>query len=554
MDPYLPAVEKFIETGQIEQAREKLSALSSRLANEKKQVIEMLALASDKTALSLLNFLLGETVLDPETRQRLFQLTMDRAHLNFTFATLLLDHADRAQLVHYVPLFKHILSNETDEDLLNRIIRSAGEFKIDRLVDDVTEFIFYDHMALKTHAIKALERIGNTRALENLEQIALSDKCDQDVLDAIDLLKTNFSGDPPPAIEPDAVQQKGVEPHQNTKSFQVSLALLASAHIKKRVQAIAWFSTRGTRVAEALAESITDLDNLDHDLVLNLIDLAARTIPRESINSLFTLAAHKKIPNHIRFAGYNALAAFPELESVAGIIKGISDPSMYVRMAAIKLMERHCSDYIVAEIKNKIEGGTPAAEKLVHAILDARAVCLVEALMVSDTFSYIVSNYLEKSAPVSVIYSFICILERRGLKSTAKKYIRLRDQKAKIKHKRFIVISSSQAYLDVYAKQIHTCGYAAQTFTSTQEAFEVIVFEKPAAVVCDLFFSNMTALDFAQEVREMFSLEELPIILSSLQQGLAKPELEHELKQSKVNRFCTFPAAPSQIKAWINRS
>lgn len=554
MVPYLPTLEKFIKTGQIEQARELLSALSSRLVNEKKQVIEMLALASDKTALSLLNFLFGETTLDPETRQRLFQLTMDRAHLNFTFVTLLLDHADREQLVHYIPLFKHILSNETDENLLNRIIRSAGKFKIDRLVDDVTEFIFYDHMALKADAIKALERIGNTRALENLEQIALSDKCDQDVLDAIDMLKMNLSGGPPPAIEPDRVQQERVEPCQETNGLEANLTLLASAHIKKRVQALAWFSTRGTRVTEALTESIADLDNLDHDLVLNLLDLAARTIPREAITSLFTLVAHKKIPNHIRFAGYNALTAFPELESVSRIIKGISDPSMYVRMAAIKVMERHCSDYIIAEIKNKIESGTRAAENLVHTILDARAVCLVEALMVSDTFSYIASNYLEKSAPVSVITSFISILERRGLKSTAKKYIRLRDQKAKTKQKSFIVISSSQAYLDVYAKQIHTCGYAARTFISTQEAFEVIVFEKPAAVICDLFFTNMTALDFAQEIREMFSLEELPIILSSLQQGMAKPELEQELKRAKVNRFCNFPAAPSQIKSWINAS
>jgi CheY-like chemotaxis protein len=546
MAPYLPTLRQFIKTGQIEQARQQLSILSSRLDNEKKDVIEMLALASDKTALSLLDFLLGETTLDSETRKRLFQLTMDRAHLNFAFTTLLLNHGDRSQLIHYVPLFKHILSKETNEDLLNRIIRTAGKFKIDLLVDDVAEFIFYDHIALKTDAIKALERIGNTRARERLEQIALTDKCDQDVLDAIDVLEMNMPEAPLAAIGPDMI-----EPQQATASLETNLTLLSSTFLEDRYQAIAYFSTRGTRVAEALAGSITDLNDLDHDLVINLLELTARTIPREAITSLFTLIAHKKIANNIKFAGYNALEAFPDLESVARSIKGISDPSLYVRMAAIKLLERHCSDYIIAEIKNKIESGTKTVEMLVHSILDTRAVCLMEALMISDTFSYMASNYLEKNAPVSVITSFISILERRDLKSTAKKYIRLRDQKAGIKRKGVIVISTSRAYLDVYAKLIHTCGYATRTFTSTQEAFEAILFEKPAAIVCDLFFKDMTAMGFAREIREMFTQKELPIIISSLQQGLAKPELDQELKRSKVNIFCNFPATTSQIKTWI---
>ena len=551
MDPYLPALRQFIKTGRIEQAQEKLSLLSSRMDNEKLEVIEMLALASDKTVLSLLDFLLGKTTLDSETRERLFQLTVDRAHLNFTFTNLLLDHSDRSQLIHYVPLFRHILSNETDEDLLNRIIRTAGKFKIDALIDDVAEFMFYDHMALKTDAIKALERIGNSKARERLEQIALTDKCDQDVLDAIDVLKMNLPG-APVEIEPDIVKSDMTKPQQAINPLEINLTRLASNSLKERYQAIVYFSNQGTRVAEALASSITNLDDLDHDLIVNLLELTARTIPREAIDTLFTLISHKKMDNRIKFAIYNALEAFPRLESVARIIKGISDPSMYVRMAAIRVLERHCSDYIVAEIKNRIESGTKTVEILVHTILDARAVCLMEALMISDTFSYITSNYFEKSAPVSVIASFISILERRDLKSTEKKYIRLRDQKTAIKKEIFIVISSSQAYLDVYAKLIHTCGYEARLFTSTQEAFEDIVLKKPVVIVCDLFFKNMTAMDFAREIREMFTPKELPIIISSLQQELSKPELDQELKRSKVNIFCNFPATTSQIKSWIN--
>ncbi|MCP4720816.1 MAG: hypothetical protein GY860_15290 [Desulfobacteraceae bacterium] len=411
----------------------------------------------------------------------------------------------------------------------------------------MAEFIFYDHMALKTDAIKALERIGSTKALEQLEQVALTDKCDQDVLDAIDILKINLSDTHPVAAVPDRVELK-----QKTDSFETNLSLLASDKILERYQAFTYFLTRGSQVARALASSIDNLDNLDHDLLINLLKLTAITIPRKAIACLFTLISDKNINNQIRFEVYNALEAFPGLESAAGIIKGISDPCMHVRIAVVKVLEKHCSDYIVAEIKNKIESGTKTGEILVHTILDARAVCLIEALMNSDSFSYIASNYLDKSASLPVMESFISVLEKRDLKSTVKKHIKKRDQKSAIKKKVFILISSSRPFLDVYAKLIDTCGYGTRTFTDTQEAFEAIVFEKPAAIVCDLFFNHMTGTDLALEVRKLYDPQEVPIIISSMQKTLSRPDLDEELKKAKVNLFCNFPATPTQIKSWIN--
>ncbi len=433
MAPYLPKLRQLIKTARIEQAKELLSIFPSRPDSEKQEVIAMLALAPDKTALSL------------------------------------------------------------------------------------------------------------------LEKVASTDKCDQDVLDVIDILKTNLSDVQPVAAKPDSDEQK-----LTSDSFKTNLALLNSGKIAERYQAFTYFSVHGAQVASALTTSIESLDNQDHDLLINLLRLTERTIPHGAVACLFTLISDKKINTQIRFVVYNALEAFPELESAAGIIKGISDPSMYVRMAAVKVLEKNCSDYIIAEIKNKIESGTKTGEMLAHTILDARALCLIEALMSSDTFSYIASNYLNNSAPIPVIESFIKILEKKNLKSTVKKYTRNRNKKAGIKKEVFIIISPSCPFLDVYAKLIDTCGYGTRTFTGSQEAFEAIVVEKPAVIVCDLFLNHMTGLDLAREVREMYTRKEVPIIISSLQKGLSKPELAAELKKAKVNVFCNFPATPNQIKSWIN--
>ena len=555
MESYLPKLRQLIKTARIEQAREPLSMLASRPDSERQEVIEMLALAPEKTALSLLSFLLGETNLSPDTRERLFQLTTDRAHLDFSFAKILLDYGDRSQLVQLSPLFKHILSNETDEALLIRIIVTVGKLKLDSLIDDVAEFIFYDHMGLKSDAINALEQIGTPNAMEKLKKVAATDKCDPEILDAIDRLTPHQAdphqadphrADPHPAVStPDKIESQ-----DNINTFTQNLKFLASDTIENRYQAVDYFTTRGPRVAKALAASITKLEDLNHDLVINLLELTTKTTPQQAIKSLFAILSSKKIDPQIQFAVYNALAAFPELESAAGIIGGVSHSSMYVRMAAINVLERHCSNDIVVQIKSAIESGTKAGEVLVQTIMDARATNLMDALMISDTFFYICSNYIDKNASLPVIESFIEVLEKRNLKSTVQKFTRIKDQRT-FKQASFILVSSSQAYLDVYTRLIHTCGHGTQNFTVTQEAFEAILSEKPVAIVCDLFINDMTGLEFAREIREIYSPKEVPIIISALQQDLSKTKLAAELKRAKVNLYCNFPATISQIKSWI---
>ena len=550
MESYLPKLRQLIKTARIEQAREVLSMLASRPDSERQEVIEMLALAPEKTALSLLSFLLGETNISPDTRERLFQLATDRAHLDFTFAEILLKYGDRSQLVQLSPLFKHILSNETDEALLIMIIVTVGKLKLDSLIDEVAEFIFYDHMGLKSDAINAMEQIGTPNAMEKLKKVALTDKCDPQILDAIDRLTPHKAGphraDPHPRVStPDEIESQN-----NINAFTQNLSLLASDTIENRYQAANYFATRGPRVAKALATSITKLEDLNHDLVVNLLELTTKTIPKQSIKSLFAILSSKKIDPKIQFAVYNALAAFPALESAAGIIRGISHSSMYVRMAAINVLERHCSKDIVAQIKSVIESGTKAGEVIVQTIMDARATNLMDALMISDTFFYICSNHIDKNASLPVIESFMEVLEKRNLKSTVQKITRIKNQRA-LKQGPFILVSSSQAYLDVYTKLIHTCGHGTQNFTVTQEAFETILSEKPVAIVCDLFLNDMTGLEFAREIREIYSPKELPIIISSLQQDLSETKLAAELKRATVNLYCNFPATISQIKSWI---
>jgi len=88
-------------------------------------------------------------------------------------------------------------------------------------------------------------------------------------------------------------------------------------------------------------------------------------------------------------------------------------------------------------------------------------------------------------------------------------------------------------------------------FESPQDAFETILSEKPDAIVCDLFLTDITAIEFASEIRELYTIDEVPIIISTTQKGFDKSKLEKEMTRVGVNALGDFPAKTSQIKSWV---
>lgn len=554
MENYLPALKKQLKTGNIDSAKNLLADLSSKQIDKKLEVLKILALAPDKTALHLLSFLTDSKNRDPDIYDRLIQLVIDRAHLNFSFVLILFENADSKTISQVIPLVRHILSNETDRDLLNKIIRTAGKLRIDQLTDDIAEFIFYDDPALKSEAIRALERIDTPRSCDRLIQASKTEKCDEDILDAVQVLSAKQKEKSAP-VEPDVVEkpvelaeQDPAEPSDSELTPEPKLDDLTCDDIGKRFQAFSAFSRMEPEYIAGLFKS-PDFEN--HDLTILLLQLIKRSIPLSAVLGLLDILSQKKIDSTVKFAAYSALESYPELKSAASVTQALSEPTLFVRIAALRVLNKNLSDFVLAEIRNKIESGTKKGETLAENILDSRSEQIIEQLMISDTFSYIASNYLARSAPVPCLDTFIRILEQRNLKSTARKYTDLKQQRTAQVRPQIIVISSNEAVLATYGKLISTCGFDACGFRRPQEAFESFISEKPSAILCDLFLDEMTGLDIAGEIRELYSAEEVPFIISTLQKDLDKKGLKPELEKAGVNAICDFPAKTNQIKSWI---
>ncbi|MCK5542553.1 MAG: hypothetical protein KAI40_07645 [Desulfobacterales bacterium] len=530
MVDYITQIKESINKSDIKETKQLLKKLKKYPYEIKLEVLQIFALAPDITALNLLPILTQDEYIDEEIYDRVIQLLIDRSHLNFHFTLILYNTYNENIIAQIIPLMKHILSKETDFEILKETIKTTGRQKIETLVKDIAEFIFYDESTLKAEAVKALERIGSNSSYDNLLKAADSSKCDQDILDSISVLKNRRKEEQP---------EKKKNKTQTKKDLSNDISAwndkLKSKDIETRFNGLTELADIGSDATEIFTEN---LKSKNHDLIINTLSLISRTIPKSLIPEVFSLLGNKETNLEIKFAAYVALGAFPKLESAASAINGINSPSMYVRTAAVRILDKNPTDLVIAEIKEKIESGTESGKKLGENILDAHANNLIAQLMVSDAFSYILSNYLEKKASFSVLENYIKIQKKRKLIASAKKYEKILEKNQKNNNPCFLILSNSQIRINIYTKILFSAGYSSKPFLDSQAAFESIMADKPFAVICDLFLNDMTGFDFLNEIKEIYSAKELPVIFSSLQKDL--------LNQEK--NIISFPPNTNQIQ------
>jgi CheY-like chemotaxis protein len=537
MDTFITKFKKSLKASDLKTAKIILIALPDEPDPVKLDVLHELALAPDEIAWDLLLLLSQVNLGAPDIKDRLLQLITDRAHLNFSFLPMLYKIGSKKKVREAAPLMKHALVNETDTAILAETIRAAGENAIQSLVDEISEYLYYDEQELKAQTVRSLERIGSSKALFRLEEVSQTVKCDQNILDAIAILKQK---------EEDTKEEKEevVRDAKKEKKALLHGSNLKSTELDIRFNAFVKLTEMGTNNIKMLEEN---LDSDDHDLVINTLRIIARTIPEQMLGNLYALLSKEGLPNSVKFAVYEALGTYPGLESAASTLNGIDAPALHVRMAALNVLEKTPTDFVLAEIKNRIETGTRKGEILAETILDVQARHIIEYLKISDTFSYIASNYLSKQAPLSSVKGYISILQDRNLRSTAKKFQDILEKGSQEKKPGAMVVSVSKTVQNVYEKLLFQAGYAPMAFYSPQDAFEKASEEKPGLIISDLFLNEITAIKFASEIREFYPPTEVTFVISTLQQDFNDNRFEALFSKFGIHGIVAFPARANQL-------
>ncbi len=547
---YINSLKESIKNSDIKKAKALLDQFTSETDETKLDVINELAIAPDNIAWDLLYYLALEiNIYDKDIYNHIIQLIMDRAHINFKFAIILYKTGKIKQIKGGIPLMKHILTNSTDQYIISETIETAGKEKIEALTDDIAEYIYYDNDILKEKAVNALGRIGSESAIFRLKQACTTKKCDINIVKVLSKLGAvkkitekiidTQSQKPTDTNKSTDKENKITEKNLKDKNYLAIYEQIQSKNLDKRFEAL---NLIGEMEEKDQTYIITEgLKSDNHDLKVNILRFLTRAISEKFLPEIYAILNQDNLDPKIRFAALEALYAFPKLNSVATVLDSIESPYMFVRMAAAKVMDKNLSDFICAEIKDRIESGRDRGEIIVQAIIDTKSGNLIDYLMISDTFSYITSNYFSKPVPNSFIKKYIEVLNKRGLKATAKKFETIYKTQNKTEKPAAMVISPSPCIQNVYEKLLFQKGYTYIGYKSCQDAFEAISISKPELVICDLFLHTMTGIDFVKEIREFYSEQDLAFIISSTQKDFTGQALEKACKNTGVTDIMEFP-------------
>ncbi len=523
-----------LKSSSLKDAKQILATLPEEPDRVCRDVLQRLALVPEDTAWELLLFLSELNFGTPDIRGILVELIQDRARFNFQFLPILYRVGTGEKIREVAPLMKQVLSNEIDTGILVETIRAVGKYKITALVDEISEYIYFDNNELKAHAVQALEHIGTPRALSLLEHAATTVKCDQTILDAVSGLK----------LTPDSTQ--GVANPKNETGKQPDIyRALESLDLETRFNAFTRLQAFDKKDDHWLEQN---LRSTNHDLVINTIELMGTTIPSAMVGPLLSLIADKSTPGTIKFVAYEALGAFPGLgEPALSTLNDLDAPDLYLRLAAINLLDKNPTDLVLSEIKNRIETGRKKGEILAQAILDIKASNIIASLMVSDTFAYVASNYLMKQAAISPLQGYIDILTDRRLKATAGKFSRILEQRSEENRPTAFVLGRSKTVLAVYEKLLYQKGYTPLLFLSCQDAFKSVAKAAPQLIVSDLFLKGITAVEFALQLQQHYPLKEFNFVISTLQRAFIGNKLGTVCTGIGVQKILEFPAGAGQI-------
>ncbi|MBF0228072.1 MAG: response regulator [Desulfamplus sp.] len=586
MGNYISYFRDSIKNLDIKKAKDLLLDLHLESDKTKVAILDELAMVSDSDAWILLDFVIRlETKyyksFNNDNHNKLIQLITDRAHLNFDFALIFYKACDRKRLLKASPLLKYILTNCTDREILFETINIIGEEKIESLVPAVAEFLYYDDATLKDQSVKTLAKIGSPEVYKIFFDISKTVKNDQNIIDALASFKipsiepspqvtsapilkaqpTQISTPPPSTPPPQAQAKQKTESKQENDGITLYMQMFASKAIEQRFEAISYFLNPDLDLKsnpQYLKQITLNLKSNDHDLVLNSLRLIANRAASDEILSdeilpdIYSFLNKKQSDQSLEHQAFETLCSFDKFSFTELMMGAIEKNAIHVRISAIKALDKNYNDPVYAKVKNRIETGREHGQKLVHTIIDAQAKNLINYLLVSDTFVDMASTYLAKDATPSALNSYLNILTNRGLKSTAKKIEFKADMGNKLQNKlRAMVISSSDTVQKIYEKLLLKNGYISIGFDSPEEAFEPISADKPDLIVSDLFLKDMTALDFAREIREFYSKNDLPFLISTRQKDFLDLNLTDKYLDCGINGVFRFPEIVKGINELI---
>lgn len=292
-------------------------------------------------------------------------------------------------------------------------------------------------------------------------------------------------------------------------------AMLASPLIENRYSAIDRLAAFGPR---AVPVAIDKLNPGNAASIITTAALLGRIDGVAGREAMETLIDTETSDIGARFAIFEALASCFAPGSTRAVLAGIEDELEPIRMSAARAIDSNLSPTFIDALQKRIESGSKVSRKVAEAILDAKSDKTFNALLRSDAFTFIASDYLTKSAP-SLRQYFIAALLSRGRRALARSIQDEAGDPGLSPRPSIFIVDSSATIRNYFIKKLYQMGFSPETFPSEREAIRALRKAKPNLLIIDHMMPGSSGFAAVRSIRRRFTQAALPIIMTTLHGG-----------------------------------
>jgi CheY-like chemotaxis protein len=491
-----------IKENDLLKARLVLSSLEHVSRKTQKQALFEVSRANDNFAIPLLVDVIANSPeiseSFPQIKETMFAKILDSPEVLLDLLSNAEDSVNKAflaelageiRLEQAAPVLLEILNKEDDLKTIESAIISLGMISSQAAVAAVSKYLYAEKMELVMASIRTLGVLATPEAIQKLGGMLGRDSdLDLIILDIIAKIQI-----------PDALEILN-------KTLDSQHAHLRTA-VKKKLSEIGVMSVRVL---------INNLSHKNPDLVIHSLNVLGDIGDSAAVPPVRKLLHNYPEDPNIRFAAYETLGRLPLGKGVFMLAAGLSDPVDNVRDAAAKAIDRNYDAVLAGGIRHLTRTGDMEALKIITTIINSQCSNIFLDLLEEEFFKTPAVNYLTNKAHPDVRSHFAEILARAGHDDIAKQVIPEKVTAGKAKLKVFAV-DDSKMILTIYRTVLHNLGCESHLFEFPVGALGRIQKEKPDVILTDLNMPDITGIDLTKSVRQLYSKEDLPIIMITTQ-------------------------------------
>lgn len=488
--------------------------------NIQKRALHELSKSNERLVFPMLEFLTTLSIPNPEIKESLYELILDKAYGNHDRIIKYIIKDDKRNRLTYikvagdliladaVPILEKLLEKSRDKEIITQTAVSLGNIRLQTSLPVLIKLIeAYSDTDIQQTAIEAVAQVGGKSA--------------------VDYLTNSITG----SDEGDILKIKALGEIQDQHALNSLASLLESTNTNIRDAAIDQLIEIGGKAVPILTAATSDAGT---DFMIHLITTLGYIKDPKSLPVILDIMKTKPADPNVRQAAYESMERIPSVKSSISLAVGIQDPVEAVRMSAARAMDKNISKVLVAGLKNIVREGSEEALSAVGALIDSEADNIFNFLLQEESFVKLSVKHVTTKADPKTREHFLNVLKKKNRQALADKIEEMLPKESEAPADtgvKIYVVDDSKMMLKLYENKITGFGYTPTSFMFPEEAIRQIYASKPNLVITDLNMPKINGLQLAQAVRKKYSSGELPIVMITTQSDVLESE-----KGSKVDK------------------